>query len=105
MAKQDFSSEQKAQLALESLMQHNGKEICEREGITPNLLTRWENELKKNAKSIYDQVDAAADRIALLEQLLGRYMADQEMQTLTPHSARQRQKASANGSEREPVPS
>lgn len=98
-----FSAEQKAQLALEALTKHNDAEICERVGITPNLLTRWENELTKNAASIFKQVDAAAERIARMEQLIGRIIVDQEMESVAPVSPQTRQKVS-NG-HGDPVPS
>ncbi len=85
-----FSAEQKASLALESLTKHNGREVVEREGITPNLLTRWENELVKHAATIFKQSDASAERMAKMEQLIGRMVVDGELDTMALVVPRQR---------------
>ncbi len=98
-----FTAEQKAQLALESLCKHNASEICERVQITPNLLTRWENELTKNAASIFKQTDAAAERISAMERLIGRMLVDQELETVSPTSPPSRLRVTNGNGHAEPV--
>jgi hypothetical protein len=73
-----FAPELKAQLALEALTKHNDAEICERVGITPNMLTRWKHEVEANAPAIFKGVDASEEQIADMERLIGRLVVNQE---------------------------
>lgn len=78
----EFSPEVKSGAALESLTQHNGTEICGRLNITPNMLTRWEHEVVANAATIFRQSNVAQERIRNLTLILGRILAERELEAL-----------------------
>ncbi len=94
-----FSAEQKAQLAFEALTKHNDAEICERAGITPNLLTRWKHDIEANAVAIFKGQDASAERIAEMERIIGRQIVNAELSSL-----RVEYQAKTKNGVRDPVP-
>ena len=77
-----FSAEQKAQLAFEALTKHNDAEICERAGITPNLLTRWKHDIEANAVAIFKGQSAWEDQIAAMERIIGRQVVNAELASM-----------------------
>ena len=78
MAKQrKFTSESKAKVVLEALnVETSQAELCRRHNITAAQLAQWKQLFLENVASLFEstdkQSDASAERIAELEQLVGR---------------------------------
>ena len=72
-----FTPEFKAKVVIEALnVESSEAEICRRHNITEEQLSQWKRQLLENAATLFDsnrkQSDTSTERIALLEQLLGR---------------------------------
>ena len=72
-----FTPEFKAEVVLEALSSGSSQaEVCRRHNLSDEQLSKWKRQLLENAASLFEPVDkqsdAAADRIAHLEQLVGR---------------------------------
>ena len=72
-----FTPEFKAKVVIEALnVESSEAEICRRHNITEAQLSQWKRQFLKNAATAFEpnrkQPDAATERIAELEQLLGR---------------------------------
>lgn len=69
--------EYKAEVVLEALMGENSQaELCRRHNLSNEQLSKWKRQLLENAAPLFEpsnkQFDADAERIAHLEQLVGR---------------------------------
>ena len=72
-----FTPEFKAKVVIEALSSESSEaELCRRHNITEAQLSQWKRQLLENAATLFDsnrkQPDASTERIAQLEQLLGR---------------------------------
>lgn len=74
-----FTSQFKLETVLEYLQGHKSvAQICRERDITDNLLYRWKQQFAERAPDIFDHAaphpghDAAQDRIAELERMVGR---------------------------------
>ena len=72
-----FTPEFKAEVVLEALnVETSQAELCRRHNITAAQLSQWKRQFLKNAASLFESgdkpSDASAERIAALEQLVGR---------------------------------
>ena len=72
-----FTPEFKAEVVLEALSSESSEtELCQRHNITEEQLSRWKRQFLENAATLFEsnrkQSDASTERIAQLEQLLGR---------------------------------
>ena len=72
-----FTPEFKAKVVIAALSGESSEaELCRRHNITEEQLSQWKRQLLENAASLFEsnrkQSDAAAERIAELEQLAGR---------------------------------
>ena len=67
----------KAEVVLEALTGESSQvELCRRPSLSDEQLSKWKRQILENAVSLFEpadkQSDAAAERIAHLEQLVGR---------------------------------
>ncbi len=72
-----FTPEFKAKVVIEALnVESSEAELCRRHNITEEQLSQWKRQLLENAETLFDsnrkQSDASTERIAQLEQLVGR---------------------------------
>ena len=72
-----FTPEFKAEVVLEALnVETSQAELCRRHNITAAQLAQWKQQFLENAASLFESTDklsdADAERIAALEQLVGR---------------------------------
>ena len=72
-----FTPEFKAKVVLEALnVETSQAELCRRHNITEAQLSQWKRQFLENAVSVFESSDkppdASAERIAELEQLVGR---------------------------------
>ena len=75
--RRNFTPEFKAKVVLEALSGESSQaELCRRHNLSEDQLSKWKQQLVENAASLFESVnkqsDASADRIAHLEQLVGR---------------------------------
>lgn len=72
-----FTPEFKAEVVLEALSgQSSQAELCRRHNLSDVQLSKWKRQLLENAVSLFEpadkQTDASQERIAQLEQLVGK---------------------------------
>ena len=72
-----FTAEFKAEVVLEALRGESSQaELCRRHNLSDEQLSKWKRQLLENAVSLFEstdkQSDASMERIAQLEQLVGR---------------------------------
>ena len=72
-----FTAEFKAKVVLEALSGETTQaEVCRRHNLSEDQLSKWKHEFVENAASVFETRDKAsqetAERIAHLEQLVGR---------------------------------
>ena len=72
-----FTPEFKAEVVLEALSGESSQaEVCRRHSLSEDQLSKWKQQLVENAASLFASTDKqsseAAERIAHLEQLVGR---------------------------------
>ena len=75
--RRNFTPEFKAEVVLEALMGESSQaELCRRHNLSDEQLSKWKRQLLENAATLFEpadkQSDADAERIAHLEQLVGR---------------------------------
>ena len=75
--RRNFTPEFKAEVVLESLGGESSQaELCRRHNLSDEQLSKWKRQLLENAVSLFEsadkQSDASLERIAQLEQLVGR---------------------------------
>ena len=76
--RRNFTPEFKAEVVLEALRGENSQvsEVCRRHNLSDEQLSKWKRQLLENAASLFEPADkrsdADAERIAQLEQLVGR---------------------------------
>ena len=75
--RRNFTPEFKAEVVLEALRGESSQaEVCRRYNLSDEQLSKWKRQLLENAATLFEpadkQSDASADRIAQLEQLVGR---------------------------------
>ena len=80
-----FTPEFKAKVVIAALSGENSEaEICRRHNITEAQLSQWKRQLLENAATLFEpnrkQSDAATERIAQLEQLVGRLTQAMDIQ-------------------------
>ena len=75
--RRNFTPEFKAEVVLEALSGGSSQaEVCRRHNLSDEQLSKWKRQLLENAATLFEpadkQPDASAERIAQLEQLVGR---------------------------------
>ena len=75
--RRNFTPEFKAEVVLEALRAETPQaELCQRHNISEGQLSKWKQQLLENAATLFESGDKgsqdAAERIAHLEQLVGR---------------------------------
>ncbi len=75
--RRNFTAEFKAEVVLEALSgQSSQAELCRRHTLSDEQLSKWKRQLLENAATLFEptdkQSDANMERIAPLEQLVGR---------------------------------
>ena len=75
--RRNFTPEFKAEVVLEALTGESSQaELCRRHNLSDEQLSKWKRQLLENAATLFEpsgkQSDADAERIAHLEQLVGR---------------------------------
>ena len=75
--RRNFTAEFKAEVVLEALSgQSSQAELCRRHNLSDEQLSKWKQQLLENAATLFEptdkQSDANMERIAPLEQLVGR---------------------------------
>ena len=75
--RRNFTPEFKATVVLEALSGESSQaELCRRYNLSEDQLSKWKQQLLENAASVFESRDktseAAAERIAHLEQFVGR---------------------------------
>ena len=75
--RRNFTPEFKAEVVLEALRGESSQaEVCRRHNLSDEQLSKWKRQLLENAASLFEpadkQSDVSAERIAELEQLVGR---------------------------------
>ena len=75
--RRSFTPEFKAEVVLEALSGESSQaEVCRRHSLSEDHLSKWKQQLVENAASLFASTDKqsseAAERIAHLEQLVGR---------------------------------
>ena len=75
--RRSFTPEFKAEVVLEALSGESSQaEVCRRHNLSEDQLSKWKQQLVENAASLFASTDKrsseAAERIAHLEQLVGR---------------------------------
>lgn len=72
-----FTSQFKAEVAIEALTNQSSQaELCRRHNLSEEQLSKWKHQLLDNAATLFESTDKQAndskERIAQLEQLVGR---------------------------------
>lgn len=86
MAKRrNFTPEFKAEVVLEALCgQSSQAELCRKHNISDVQLSKWKRQLLENAATLFEpadkQTNASAERIAQLEQLVGKLTLELNIQ-------------------------
>ena len=80
-----FTPEFKAQVVLETLRGESSQaEVCRRHNLSDEQLSKWKQQVVENLASVFDSTDKhskeATERIAQLEQLVGRLTLSLEIQ-------------------------
>ena len=80
-----FTPEFKAELVFEVLSGESSQaEVCRHHNLNENQLSKWKHQLLENAATLFEstdkQSDASIERIAQLEQLVGRLTLALEIQ-------------------------
>lgn len=80
-----FTAEFKAEVVLEALSgQSSQAELCRRYNLSQDQLSKWKQQLLENAASLFESADkhsdASTERIAQLEQLVGKLTLALEIQ-------------------------
>ena len=75
--RRNFTPEFKAEVVLEALSGESFQaEVCRRHNLSEDQLSKWKRQFLENAATLFEpadkQSDASAERIAQLEQLVGR---------------------------------
>ena len=75
--RRNFTPEFKAEVVLEALMGESSQaELCRKHNLSDEQLSKWKRQLLENASTLFEtsdkRSDADAERIAHLEQLVGR---------------------------------
>ena len=75
--RRNFTPEYKAEVVLEALSGESSQaEVCRRHNLSDEQLSKWKRQLLENAATLFESADkhsdADAERIAQLEQLVGR---------------------------------
>ena len=75
--RRNFTPEFKAEVVLEALRGESSQaELCRRHNLSEDQLSKWKQQFVENADSVFASTDQpsneAAERIAQLEQLVGR---------------------------------
>ena len=75
--RRNFTPEFKAEVVLEALSGESSQaEVCRRHNLSDEQLSKWKRQLLENAATLFEpadkQSDASVERIAELEQLVGR---------------------------------
>ena len=75
--RRNFTPAFKAEVVIEALTGESSQaELCRRHNISEDQLSKWKRQLLENAETLFEppdkQTDAATERIAQLEQLVGR---------------------------------
>ncbi|MDE0316702.1 MAG: transposase [Candidatus Poribacteria bacterium] len=75
--RRNFTPEFKAEVVLEALSGESSQaELCRRHNLSDEQLSKWKRQLLENAATLFEpadkQSDTSAERIAQLEQLVGR---------------------------------
>ncbi len=75
--RRNFTPEFKAEVVLEALSGESSQaEVCRRHNLSDEQLSKWKRQLLENAATLFEPADkhsdADAERIAQLEQLVGR---------------------------------
>ena len=75
--RRNFTPEFKAEVVLEALSgESSPAEVCRRHNLSDEQLSKWKRQFLENAATLFEpadkQSDASAERIAQLEQLVGR---------------------------------
>ena len=86
-----FTAEFKAEVVLEALSGESSQaELCRRHNLSEDQLSKWKQQLVENAASLFASTDkqsteAVSERIAHLEQLVGRLIValDTQKKALT----------------------
>ena len=80
-----FTPEFKAEVVIEALSGESSQaELCRRHNLSADQLSKWNQQLLENAATLFEstdkQSDASTERIAQLEQLVGRLTLALEIQ-------------------------
>ena len=80
-----FTPEFKAEVVLEALSGETSQaELCRRHNLSADQLSKWKQQILENAATLFEptdkQSDAAMERIAQLEQLVGKLTLALEIQ-------------------------
>ena len=81
-----FTPEFKAEVVIEALSGESSQvsELCRRHNLSADQLSKWKQQLLENAATLFEstdkQSDASIERIAQLEQLVGRLTLALEIQ-------------------------
>ncbi|RKU08427.1 hypothetical protein C6501_16515 [Candidatus Poribacteria bacterium] len=80
-----FTPEFKAEVVLEALCgQSSQAELCRKHNISDVQLSKWKRQLLENAATLFEaadkQTNASAERIAQLEQLVGKLTLELDIQ-------------------------
>ena len=80
-----FTAKFKAEVVLEALSGENSQaEVCRRHNLSENQVSTWKRQFLENAETFFESPekhsDASSERIAQLEQLVGRLTLALEIQ-------------------------
>ena len=80
-----FTAEFKAEVVIEALSgQSSQAELCRRHNLSQDQLSKWKQQFLENAASLFESTDkhsdASTERIAQLEQLVGKLTLALEIQ-------------------------
>ena len=80
-----FTPEFKAEVVIETLSGESSQaELCRRHNLSADQLSKWKHQLLENAATLFEstdkQSDASIERIAQLEQLVGKLTLALEIQ-------------------------
>ena len=83
--RRNFTPEFKAEVVLEALRGESSQaELCRRHNLSEDQLSKWKQQVVENVASVFTSTDKhsseATDRIAQLEQLVGRLTLALEIQ-------------------------
>ena len=84
-----FTAKFKAEVMLEVLSSESSQaELCRRHNLSENQVSTWKRQLLENTKTFFESADKqsseAAERIAQLEQLVGRLTLAPEIEKKAP---------------------